>query len=125
MKLSLVEILLIHFVTEYKINGVEIQCSLQLPDDLIATLDDPDYRDDGTDECKRAAVLAHRIITGHVFHGGNERVGILAGLVHLLMNGYRLNADPDAVLLASYDTAQGEWDHQKLIEWFEFHTLKM
>jgi prophage maintenance system killer protein len=125
MKLSLVEILLIHFITEYQINGVETQCSLQSPDDLIAALDDPDYRDDGTDECRRAAVLAHRIITGRVFHTGNGRVGILAGLVHLLMNGYRLNADPDAVSMASYEIAQGEWDQQKLTDWFEFHARKI
>lgn len=125
MNLTIAELLLLHFLTEHEIHGADADFSLRDTEMLDSIV--KEYQDIGEGEyfqIQKAAVLTHRIINDRPFNSGSGRVGILAGLIHLLMNGYRLDMDPDSVYNACYETNRGEWSRDELEEWFSFFAHK-
>ncbi len=48
----------------------------------------------------KAALLAWRIIAGHIFYDGNKRTGMAAARVFLLLNGYSMPIKMDMVDIA-------------------------
>jgi death on curing protein len=73
------------------------------------------------DPFSKAAAMAYGLIRGHGFVDGNKRIGLVAGMVLLELNGYRMTASNDDVYEAAYKTAAGEWDREELMTWFLEH----
>ena len=57
---------------------------------------------------QKAAVYAHRIITGHIFLDGNKRVGLTCALLFLVLNGCALHPDlDDSIIELGFNIADG------------------
>jgi death on curing protein len=69
---------------------------------------------------EKAALLAWRIIQGHVFHDGNKRTGMAAAKVFLLINGYKIGLAMDTVDTALW-VATGQMTVSQLAKWLEAH----
>jgi|Deesub1362A_J573_1020465.scaffolds.fasta_scaffold18070_2 death-on-curing protein len=69
---------------------------------------------------EKAAALAHRIITAHVFMDGNKRTGIHAAWEFLRANGISLNLDASVEDLA-VDLALRRAGYDDLLKWLHSH----
>lgn len=67
---------------------------------------------------EKAAALAWRIITGHVFHDGNKRTGMEACRLLLDLNGYVMRIDTEVVEVA-VQIASGELGFADFVRWLE------
>ena len=57
---------------------------------------------------QKAAVYAHRIITGHIFLDGNKRIGLTCALRFLGLNGYARRLDiEDSIIDLGFKIADG------------------
>lgn len=56
---------------------------------------------------EKAAALAWKIISDHVFHEGNKRTGIAALKIFIEVNGYDLNANEDEYFEIALNIANG------------------
>ena len=57
---------------------------------------------------QKAAVYAHRIVTGHIFLDGNKRVGLTCALLFLVLNGCTLHPDlDDSIIELGFKIADG------------------
>ena len=57
---------------------------------------------------QKAAVYAHRIITGHIFLDGNKRIGLTCALAFLVLNGCSLHRDiEDSIIELGFKIADG------------------
>lgn len=57
---------------------------------------------------QKAAVYAHRIMTGHIFLDGNKRVGLTCALLFLVLNGCTLNLNiDDSIIELGFKVADG------------------
>ena len=56
-----------------------------------------------------AAYLSH-LARNHPFGDGNKRTALMCALVFLGLNGYRLDAEPDALYRLVDGVASGEFD---------------
>ena len=66
----------------------------------------------------KAAAIAWFIITGHVFHDGNKRTGLLACYTLLALNGYQLPIDRAARDIA-LQVADGQVSLEDFTAWIE------
>jgi len=64
-----------------------------------------------------AAYLFH-ICRNHAFNDGNKRVGVLAALIFLKVNGVDRLPEPDDLMVATFEVASGERSKEALTEWF-------
>lgn len=69
---------------------------------------------------EKAAAIAHRIISRHVFQDGNKRTACHAAWEFLRSNGVRLSLDSSVVELA-VAIADGVADEDQLLEWLRQH----
>lgn len=60
-----------------------------------------------SDICEMAAAHLFHLVINHPFVDGNRRVGLVAALVFLLLNGYELNAPEDDLHDLVLSVAQG------------------
>lgn len=64
-----------------------------------------------------AAYLFH-ICRNHAFNDGNKRVGVLAALIFLKVNGVEQLPEPDDLEAVTFEVASGERGKEELTEWF-------
>ena len=65
---------------------------------------------------QKAAVYAHRIVTGHIFLDGNKRVGLTCALLFLVLNGCTLHPDlDDSIIELGLNIANGTIDDIEVI----------
>lgn len=69
----------------------------------------------------KAAALTQSLISNHCFQDGNKRIGISAGIIFMINNGFVLNATDDDVYSAAFNTSKGDWKLDELKVWFENH----
>lgn len=69
----------------------------------------------------KAAALTESLISNHCFQDGNKRIGISAGIIFMMNNGFILDATDDEVYDAAFNTSKGEWKFNELKAWFESH----
>jgi death-on-curing protein len=72
---------------------------------------------------EKAALLAWRIITGHIFIDGNKRTGMEACRLFLEINGYYLTIDDETVTMA-LSIAKNEIEFSTFLEWIANRSLK-
>ncbi len=69
----------------------------------------------------KAAALGFRIITRHVFHDGNKRMGMICSLAFLLLNELRYRKDPpvteDDIIDVSLQVASNQIDEEGFTKW--------
>ena len=68
--------------------------------------------------------LAFGLIRNHPFADGNKRIGALALLVLLELNGYELKACNEEFYDAIYGVASGEMDEEEFREWVGSRVFK-
>lgn len=65
----------------------------------------------------KAARLGFCIIKNHPFLDGNKRIGILAMMVFLDVNGIELNCTDEEIIDLGLGIASGEYDDKHILEW--------
>jgi death-on-curing protein len=65
-----------------------------------------------------AAAYHFHLVMNHPFIDGNKRVGVLAALVFLDVNGLGLKADQDQIEAVTFEVAAGECSKARLTAWF-------
>jgi death on curing protein len=70
---------------------------------------------------QKAAALTQSIISNHPFYDVNKRVGITAGIVFLMNNGYKIKASNNDVYLIALGVSEGRISFDELAQWFENH----
>ncbi|TET11981.1 MAG: type II toxin-antitoxin system death-on-curing family toxin [Candidatus Thorarchaeota archaeon] len=71
----------------------------------------------------KSAILAWRIIKGHIFFDGNKRTGMEACRLLLEINGYQMKIDSQVIEMA-LDIANGEIEFPRFVKWLEGRTSK-
>lgn len=64
----------------------------------------------------KAAQLAFSLISNHPFVDGNKRVGMLALLTFLELNGIKTNFDDDDIIRMGISVAKGEMNSEDIAE---------
>lgn len=70
----------------------------------------------------KAARLGFSLIRNHSFVDGNKRVGILAMMVFLEMNGLGLNCTDEELIELGFGVADNTVDAQRLMKWIFDHS---
>ena len=70
---------------------------------------------------EKAARLAYALITNHAFVDGNKRVGILAMLTTLKLNGVMLRYTQQELIDLGLAAASGTIGYGKILEWIWRH----
>lgn len=71
--------------------------------------------------CQKAARLCFALTGNHPFADGNKRIGILAMLVMLRLNGIRLQYPQDELIRLGLAVAKGEWKYEEILQWILQH----
>jgi death-on-curing protein len=69
-----------------------------------------------------ATHLAFSLIKNHPFLDGNKRIGILAMMVFLKINGFPLACTDNELEKLGWGLADGSIDETELIEWIVSHS---
>ncbi len=69
----------------------------------------------------KAARLGYFLIKNHPFVDGNKRIGMLAMMVFLELNGAGLNCTDQDIVETGLKIAAGEMDDKELLEWILRH----
>ena len=72
----------------------------------------------------KAARLAFSLINNHPFIDGNKRIGILAMVTFLEINGTSIKYTDDDLIKIGLDLAVGRMDHHQLLEWIIDHAIE-
>ena len=70
---------------------------------------------------EKAARLGYSLISNHAFIDGNKRIGMLAMLSFLALNGVRLQYTEDEIIEIGLGVAKGEMRYSDLLEWIKSH----
>lgn len=70
---------------------------------------------------EKAARLAYALISNHPFADGNKRVGILAMLMTLRLNGVKLQYTQQELIALGLDTASSKAEYEKVLSWIFLH----
>ena len=70
----------------------------------------------------KIAHMAYALIGNHPFHDGNKRIGALALLTLLKLNGYEVKATNEEFTELIYKVAQGEANDRDIKTWIEKYT---
>jgi death-on-curing protein len=120
--LSIEEILFFHYRLLVELQSSNDDFTVLNPGNLKAAIARPKLSVDGGNAYPglfdKAAALTESIIKGHPFRDGNKRVGITAGCVFLLNNGFIVSANNDDVYLAAIKIASGDWEYADIKNWF-------
>ncbi|MGYP005798261315 len=68
---------------------------------------------------KKAAALCYGLVNNHAFHDGNKRIGILAMLTFLELNGIIINCSDEEIILLGLRIASGEFKQEDIITWIK------
>jgi death-on-curing protein len=123
--ITIEEVLFFHYriLVEFEPDNAEFL--ILNPDGIEAAIARPqqtvDLQDAYPDAFSKAAALTESLISGHCFHDGNKRVGVIAACVFLLNNGYKIYADNFDIFEVAMMAAEGKWKFQELKYWFEQH----
>jgi death-on-curing protein len=69
----------------------------------------------------KAARLGYSFVKNHPFVDGNKRIGMLAMLVFLEINGIELTCSDQDIIETGLKLAAGEMDDKQLLEWILRH----
>lgn len=69
----------------------------------------------------KAARLGYSLVNNHPFVDGNKRIGMLAMLVFLEINGIELTCSEQDIIETGLKLAAGEMDDKQLLEWILRH----
>ncbi|NPV89728.1 MAG: type II toxin-antitoxin system death-on-curing family toxin [Firmicutes bacterium] len=69
----------------------------------------------------KAAQLGYFLIKNHPFVDGNKRIGMLAMMVFLELNGAGLNCTDQDIVETGLRIAAGEMDDKEVLEWIIRH----
>lgn len=72
---------------------------------------------------EKAARLAYALVSNHAFTDGNKRVGMLAMLVTLKLNGVALGYTQRELIDLGLSTAEGEAGYKAILAWISQHAL--
>ena len=72
---------------------------------------------------EKAAKLGHSLIRNHAFFDGNMRLGMLAMLTLLEVNGIKLSCTNEEIVSAGRAVASGEMSYDKLLQWVLYHKV--
>lgn len=70
---------------------------------------------------EKAARLAFALISNHAFVDGNKRVGVLAMLMTLKLNGVALRYTQRELIDLGLDAASGKAGYAEILEWIQQH----
>lgn len=72
---------------------------------------------------EKAAALAWRIITGHVFHDGNKRTGMEACRLMLDLNAYTMRIDKEVIDVA-IQICENQISFRDFVRWLEARVVE-
>lgn len=70
---------------------------------------------------EKAARLAYALVSNHAFVDGNKRVGMLAMLVTLNLNGITLRYTQGELVALGLDAASGRVGYEEILAWVQGH----
>ncbi len=73
---------------------------------------------------EKAARLAFSLVNNHAFVDGNKRVGMLAMLMMLSLNGVALHYTQAELIQLGLDTASGVSMYEEILQWITGHERK-
>ena len=73
---------------------------------------------------EKAARLCYGLIADHAFVDGNKRVGVLAMLVSLRLNGVALRYTQQELIELGLGVARGDLAYQDILSWLLRHRIK-
>lgn len=68
---------------------------------------------------QKAARICYSLISNHAFVDGNKRIGVLAMMVFLRLNGVKTNFSNDDIIRIGLNVASGKWDYSALSEFVQ------
>ena len=71
---------------------------------------------------EKAARRGYSLISNHAFIDGNKRIGVLAMLVFLELNGFKLCMVNDDVIKIGLEVASGGMKYDELLGFIKMHT---
>ena len=77
-----------------------------------------------TDVSGLAAAYAFGLVRNHPYRDGNKRIGFLAMVTFLELNGYAFGAADADVVATILALAEGQLTEEALTDWIRQHTLK-
>jgi death-on-curing protein len=80
--------------------------------------------DPATDLPMLAAAYAFGLVKGHPYRDGNKRIGFLAMVTFLGINGHELDATDAEVVAEFLALADGSVSEEELVEWVRRHTAR-
>ena len=72
---------------------------------------------------EKGAWLGFSLISNHVFVDGNKRIGILAMITFLSVNGIMIDCTDDDIITVGLGVASGRMDYSSLLEWIHKHEV--
>ena len=75
------------------------------------------------EDTDKIAHMAYALICNHPFHDGNKRIGALALLTLLKINGYEVKATNEELTELIYKVAQSEADDRDIKAWIVTHSV--
>ncbi len=123
--ITMEEILFMHHRILVELQPINDDFKILNTGNLDAALSRPKQSAFGDDAYKdaysKAAALTESLISNHPFQDGNKRVGIAAGIVFMMNNGYQLNAAVNDIYGVAINIADGSCKFDEIKEWFEIH----
>lgn len=74
---------------------------------------------------EKAARLCYALANNHAFVDGNKRIGILAMLMTLRLNGVVLQYTQRELIDLGLEVASGKAEHGEVLMWIKLHKSKM
>ncbi len=68
---------------------------------------------------EKGAWLGYSLISNHAFVDGNKRIGMLAMMVFLELNGVRINPSNESFFETGIGVASGKMKYEELLSWIE------
>lgn len=72
---------------------------------------------------EKAARLAYSLVSNHSFRDGNKRIGILAMLTFLSVNGRKISCSDEEIVETGLSLACGLMDYEALLSWLTEHCI--
>lgn len=73
----------------------------------------------------KAAALLHSLARNHAFVDGNKRTAVLATVLFLELNGYRVTWQPEEALTFMLQIAQGQTEWTTIADWLRTNSAPM
>ena len=123
--LTLEEILFMHHRILVELQPINDDFTIRDPGGLMSAIARPQQSAGGEDGYKdiysKAAALTESLIGNHCFQDGNKRIGISAGIVFMLNNGFKISASEDDVFEIAMNVSNGLRKFEEIKNWYEAH----